>query len=148
MDTLGSRQTAISWFNSHNHDQKEILFNKYSHLILMGHDRNYSDLTGREIEEIWCEETQSTISDEQMKMLSDAAREEMDDDNGLALTKEQQVKQVRHYFAKFTDLANQCFHEGDTEIQQYWKGQVMGMCKIVQFTDMDIDINYYLKRLI
>lgn len=148
METLNNRTAAIEWFNSHNEAQKQILFNKYSHLITMGNDRTVSKLTGREIEDIWHEEMHPTISDEQMKMLSDAAREEMDDDGGLALTKEQQVKQVRHYFAKFTDLANQFFHDGDYVNQTYWKGQVMGMCKIVQFTDMDIDINYYLKRLI
>jgi hypothetical protein len=147
METLKNRNTAIEWFEGQTKTQKVSLFNKYAHLIFMGNERTYDTLTGREIERIWAEDKQESISDETMKMLSDAAREEMSEPS-LVLTKTEQEEQVRFYLRRFSDLANSHFHDGNMEYHNYWKGQVMGMCKIVRFTDMNIDTDYYLKQLI
>lgn len=39
----------------------------------------------------------------------------------------QQKQQLQHFMQEFTKLANSFFEEGNMELAQYWKGQVMGI---------------------
>ena len=48
-----------------------------------------------------------------------------------------QVKQTFFWIEKFTDLANEARIENKTDINQYWKGQVMGICKMVDFNGIE-----------
>jgi len=58
-----------------------------------------------------------------------------------------QKEQVEHYFKEFVKLANQFWNENDKPHYEYWKGQVMGMSKVVNIFELDIDTSYYLKQL-
>jgi hypothetical protein len=55
--------------------------------------------------------------------------------------------QIDHYFKEFTRLANKFWDEGDMELYNYWKGQVMGMSHLATTLGIDIDTNYWLKQI-
>lgn len=50
------REEAISWWNMLSPDERSVYLNKYQEHILMGNERNYSTLTGREVEIIYRKE--------------------------------------------------------------------------------------------
>lgn len=55
--------------------------------------------------------------------------------------------QIEHWMKEFTKLSNQFSDAGNKELQEYWKGQVMGMCKVVDLLKIDIDSGYWLRQL-
>lgn len=64
--------------------------------------------------------------------------------------KEKQKEQIIHYLDKCTELSNSFFNDNNKPLHEYWKGQVMGMCKIITELQLENDINpnYYLTKLI
>jgi hypothetical protein len=60
---------------------------------------------------------------------------------------EKQKVQTLHYLENFIELANNFFNDGNMELYNYWKGQVMGICKMCTLLELDIDTKYYLQRL-
>lgn len=62
---------------------------------------------------------------------------------------ENQQKQTEHYLNEFTKLSNKFFDDGEKDLSEYWKGQVMGICKMITLLKLEdqIDITYYLNRL-
>jgi hypothetical protein len=71
----------------------------------------------------------------------------METNTEMKLT-ETQEKQIIHYLTSFTKLANDFFEEGNKPFQEYWKGQVMGICKIIDLMNLPFDTSYYLSKLI
>lgn len=61
---------------------------------------------------------------------------------------EKAKEQTIHHLEKFTELANSFWQENDMELYNYWKGQVMGICKVISAYEIDIDSEYYLKQLL
>jgi len=55
--------------------------------------------------------------------------------------------QIEHFFKEFTRLANLFWNDGDMILFNYWKGQVMGMAKVVNKIGMDIDTDYWLRQI-
>lgn len=55
--------------------------------------------------------------------------------------------QIEHFFKKFTRLANEFFNDNDMVLFNYWKGQVMGMSKVVNQLGLDINTDYWLKQI-
>ncbi len=60
---------------------------------------------------------------------------------------EKQQKQAEHWLTEFTALSEKFFDEGDKKLSDYWKGQVMGICKMADLIDSKIDTHYYLNQL-
>jgi hypothetical protein len=60
-----------------------------------------------------------------------------------------QKEQLEQYLSKFVEKANSFFASGDYTLSEYWKGQVMGICKVITVLKLDDKINtsYYLNRL-
>ena len=55
--------------------------------------------------------------------------------------------QIEHFFKEFTRLANSFWNDGDMVLYNYWKGQAMGMSKVVNQIGLDIDTDYWLKQI-
>lgn len=61
---------------------------------------------------------------------------------------DKQKAQTEHYFISFIKLANDFFNDGNMELYNYWKGQVMGISKMCNLLNLDIDTKYYLNQMI
>ncbi len=61
-----------------------------------------------------------------------------------------QKNQIIHYLDEFVRLSNSFFEDDNKALHEYWKGQVMGMCKVITELQLENDINpnYYLTKLI
>lgn len=59
-----------------------------------------------------------------------------------------QHSQTIHWLNEFTKMANLFWQNGNKENYEYWKGQVMGMCKVIPFMTEEIDTDYYLNQLL
>lgn len=55
--------------------------------------------------------------------------------------------QIEHFFKEFTRLANAFWTDGNMVLFNYWKGQVIGMSKVVNQIGIDIDTDYWLKQI-
>jgi len=62
---------------------------------------------------------------------------------------EKQKKQTEHYLNEFIKLHNSFFKDGDYKLAEYWKGQVMGICKMITVFECENDLNpeYYLSQI-
>jgi hypothetical protein len=62
---------------------------------------------------------------------------------------EKQKKQTQHFLNEFIRLSNKFSDEGDKTLAEYWKGQVMGICKMITVFDCETDLNptYFLNQL-
>ena len=60
---------------------------------------------------------------------------------------QEQKNEIEHLLEEYTNLANKYWENGDDSPNHYWKGQVMGMCKVLDRVS-DIDTSFYLKRLL
>jgi len=60
---------------------------------------------------------------------------------------ENQKAQALHWLNSFTALQNSFFNDGDYKTADYWKGQVMGICKMLTLIDSDIDIKHFLNSM-
>ena len=60
---------------------------------------------------------------------------------------ENKKQQIVHWFSEFIEIANNFWKEDNIELFNYWKGQVMGLSKMVNLLELDIDTDYYLKKM-
>jgi len=60
-----------------------------------------------------------------------------------------QKKQTEHYLNEFVKLSLKFSEEKDKPLSEYWKGQVMGICKMITVFGYEKDISpeYYLNQL-
>jgi hypothetical protein len=56
-------------------------------------------------------------------------------------------KEIEHLLKSYTQLANSFFQKGDFVNHSYWKGQVMGISKVVETLKLDIDHKFYLRMM-
>ena len=56
-------------------------------------------------------------------------------------------EQLEYYLRKFVENANHCFGT-DSENFFYWKGQVMGICKVIDLLGLKIDTKYWLNQML
>ena len=70
------------------------------------------------------------------------------------LVSDKEKQQIEHWLKRFVELANSHFESGNKKYYEYWKGQVMGICKIIDLLQMSgvsegkIDTKYYLNQMI
>ena len=57
------------------------------------------------------------------------------------------IKLLEHYLKIFTENANAFFSDGNIELCEYWKGQVMGICKVIDLLKIKIDTKYWLNQI-
>lgn len=55
--------------------------------------------------------------------------------------------QIEHWLRVFTTNHNTFYNDNDLKYAEYWKGQVMGIGKIIDLLKLDIDYKYYLNQL-
>jgi hypothetical protein len=60
----------------------------------------------------------------------------------------EKLNQIEHYLKEFIKLQNSFWYDHNDELANYWKGQVMGICKVIEVLDLVIDSDYYLKQLL
>jgi len=60
---------------------------------------------------------------------------------------ELQKQQVQHWLIEFSKLSVKFSDENDKVLSDYWKGQVMGICKVADLINSGIDTKYYLSQL-
>ena len=65
----------------------------------------------------------------------------------LTFINKKQESTIENWLEKFTNLSNEFSNQGNKELKEYWKGQVMGMCKIIDEIKIDIDTHYWLNKI-
>lgn len=60
---------------------------------------------------------------------------------------ETQKNQIIHWLNAFIKTSNNFDEDGNKPLSEYWKGQVMGICKMITLLELDIDGSYYLNQL-
>lgn len=60
---------------------------------------------------------------------------------------ELQKQQAEHWLKEFTKLANGFWSDNNSFLYEYWKGQVMGIAKVLDLIGSGIDTRHYLNKL-
>lgn len=60
----------------------------------------------------------------------------------------EKINQIEHWLRIFIANHHTFYNNNDLKYAEYWKGQVMGIVKIINLLELDIDYNYYLKQLL
>ena len=64
------------------------------------------------------------------------------------MTLQEKNQQIRNFLTEGCRRANEFADQNNNVLKEYWKGQVMGMIKIVHiFNEGDIETSFYLKQL-
>jgi hypothetical protein len=62
---------------------------------------------------------------------------------------EKQKNRIELYLKEYSKKANKSWGDDDiVGLHNYWQGQVMGMCKIIDAMKLDIDTEFYLNNLL
>ena len=62
---------------------------------------------------------------------------------------DKQNRQIEKYLITYSTKSNDSWGDDNMiGLHMYWKGQVMGMCKIIDTMNLDIDTEYYLQNLL
>ena len=58
-------------------------------------------------------------------------------------------EQIRNYLSESCRRANEFEDQNNQVLKEYWKGQVIGMIKIIKLIDLNQEINteFYLKQI-
>lgn len=58
-----------------------------------------------------------------------------------------ELDQLKFNLKKFTENANTFFRNGNIELYEYWKGQVIGTSKVISLLKIKIDTKYWLDQI-
>lgn len=64
------------------------------------------------------------------------------------MAQQEKNKQIRKFLTEGCRKANEFADQNNESLKEYWKGQVMGMIKIINtFEQDDIETSFYLNQL-
>jgi len=61
--------------------------------------------------------------------------------------KMENLHQIKNYLAEASRRANDFADQNNVELMEYWKGQVLGMIKIINLLELDINTEFYIKQI-